>query len=283
LFAEFRFMQKRLLKFLLFAGLLVVVAYAAIWCTNYRVFLPDYRSAIYTPAAYKRECPAICRAAYTLSVRQRSVLLRETVSQKLFPYWAGTRWNFNGTTETPGQGSIACGYFVMTVLRDAGFDFPRKELACMASEEAIRSLVIDKSIVRYHKTPLDKFLAGIRKNGDQLYLVGLDTHIGFLSCENGECWFIHSGGGFSAGVVKEKAEHCSSLANSSYRVTGCLTADENSCAHGETDGERNSCQAARLLQPAKGGYQGGKLPLPRIQYGNHTNKAATRRYYEVGR
>src|SRR5688500_17600336 len=46
--------------------------------------------------------------------------LTQSVYNEVFPYWYGTGWDFNGTTETPGQGKIACGYFVSTVLRDAG-------------------------------------------------------------------------------------------------------------------------------------------------------------------
>lgn len=219
--------MKRTLRILTGLLFLCALAYGMIWLTRYRTMLPGYRSALYTPEAYKKECSSIRKAADTLSVKERSRLLRETVSEKLFPYWEGTRWGFNGTTETPGTGKIACGYFVMTVLRDAGFELERAKLAQLGSEDAIKKIVVKKNITRYSKTPLNDFLAGIRKNGDQLYLVGLDTHIGFLSCEKGKCWFIHSGGGWPASVVKEKAEDCNALAKSNYRVTGCLTTDDS--------------------------------------------------------
>src|SRR5215212_694349 len=34
------------------------------------------------------------------------------VYDSIIPYWIGTKWNFNGITEVPQKGSIACGYFV---------------------------------------------------------------------------------------------------------------------------------------------------------------------------
>jgi hypothetical protein len=44
------------------------------------------------------------------------------------------------TSETPGRGEIACGYFVSTVLRDAGFGVERVRLAQQASERIVRTL-----------------------------------------------------------------------------------------------------------------------------------------------
>ena len=49
-----------------------------------------------------------------------------------FEHWKGTPWDFNGTTRIPGQGTIACGYFVTTALQDAGFDLPRYRCGQMA-------------------------------------------------------------------------------------------------------------------------------------------------------
>jgi len=45
-------------------------------------------------------------------------LLEETLPQ-LMRCWLGTDYDFNGTTDTPGTGKIACGYYVSTVMRDA--------------------------------------------------------------------------------------------------------------------------------------------------------------------
>ena len=46
--------------------------------------------------------------------------LTRAVCSQIAPEWMGTPWDFYGTTQQPGRGKIACGYFVTTVLRDAG-------------------------------------------------------------------------------------------------------------------------------------------------------------------
>ena len=35
----------------------------------------------------------------------------------IIPQWYGTKWSFDGYSEIPKSGSIACGYFVSTSLR----------------------------------------------------------------------------------------------------------------------------------------------------------------------
>ena len=42
-----------------------------------------------------------------------------------FKAWYFTPWTFNGYSETPKEGSIACGYFVTTTLSDMRFKVPR--------------------------------------------------------------------------------------------------------------------------------------------------------------
>src|ERR1700748_3437814 len=38
--------------------------------------------------------------------------LFKLVDEDIYNYWAGTPWDFYGTTRQPKTGSIACGYFV---------------------------------------------------------------------------------------------------------------------------------------------------------------------------
>jgi hypothetical protein len=47
----------------------------------------------------------------------------------IIPHWYGTVWDFNGHTENPRKGTIACGYFVSTTLTDAGFEIDRYKMA----------------------------------------------------------------------------------------------------------------------------------------------------------
>lgn len=218
--------MRRFFKITGWTVIILFSVYGLLWLTPYRTVLPGYHSFFYTAEAYQNKCVSIRRQVKIAGRERKAELLQKSVSEDLFPYWSGTRWGFNGTTETPGEGRIACGYFVTTVLRDAGCKVDRIRMARLASEEFIKEVVAEKNIKRYSKIPLTDFLADIRKKKNQLYIVGLDSHVGFLSCEENECWFIHSSGGFPWAVIKEKAEESNALEHSNYRVTGCITSDE---------------------------------------------------------
>ncbi len=137
--------------------------------------------------------------------------------------WMGTPWTFSGTSRSPRQGSIACGYFVTTTLEQAGVAVDRVRLAQAASEKMILETTERASVRRYSDASLEDFLAGVRSQGEGYYIVGLDHHTGFLKVErDGVIAFIHSGPG--RGVVEESPADAPELANSRYRVTGKIVA-----------------------------------------------------------
>lgn len=142
------------------------------------------------------------------------------------PYWYGTRWSFQGTTQTPGEGSIACGYFVTTVLEDLGVSLDRNGLAQLPSEQMIKDLVSEKDIQRFNHTTINAFINSIKNSGRGLYIVGLDTHTGFVLNDDSGVWFIHASGSFPFCVVKQEALKAKILAESKYRVLGKLTDNE---------------------------------------------------------
>ncbi|MEQ1566335.1 MAG: hypothetical protein ABMA64_11910 [Myxococcota bacterium] len=146
---------------------------------------------------------------------------------QLINAWKGTRWSYSGTTQTPKQGKIACGYFVSTVLEHAGFEVDRVDLARQASEQILRSLIPDGDIARYSYASRDYVVAQVEKQGDGVYLVGLDTHIGFLVNEpNKPVNFCHSTKrDRRAGVVCELARTSPSF-KSRYTVVGKLAQPE---------------------------------------------------------
>ena len=143
-------------------------------------------------------------------------------------YWHGERisWDFNGTTEVPQQGKIACGYFVTTVLRDAGWKVQRARLAQQTSENIILSLTTDAYVKRFRRVTIDDFVNTVKKWGPGIYVVGLDIHIGFIVNTGDEVYFIHSSYVEPYTVVREKATESKILAASNYRVLGKLTADD---------------------------------------------------------
>ena len=149
-----------------------------------------------------------------------------TITDNLFPYWYGTTWDFNGTTRTPKKGSIACGFFVTTILKDAGFNIPRIKWAQSASEPVIIKLA-KEDIKRFSGKPISDVEKYLKKKGDGLYVVGLDCHIGFIVVNNEKIKFVHSNYFHpDIGVMSEDIDTENPLNNSGYRIIGKLLSDE---------------------------------------------------------
>ena len=157
--------------------------------------------------------------------RARKSFVR-SIDEDIFPYWYGTDWDFYGTTETPGSGKIACGYFVSTVLRDAGVRVNRVTMAQQASENIIKSLTTEPFIRRYRNVSLEKFTSEIERLGAGLYVVGLDFHVGFLYHDGEEVFFVHSSYVEPSETIKEKAAASPVLEATKYRVVGKISDDD---------------------------------------------------------
>lgn len=149
-----------------------------------------------------------------------------TANTSLAPYWYGTPWSFNGISQTPQEGSIACGYFVTTLLEDAGLKVQRAKLAQQASENIIKSLTTEKHIKRFHNASLKKFVTAVENWGAGLYVVGLDFHVGFIWHDGKDVHFIHSTYVHPKAAFSELATHSPVLASSKYRVIGKISDDD---------------------------------------------------------
>lgn len=123
---------------------------------------------------------------------------------------------------------MACGYFVTTLLQQAGLDLDRVALAECASETMIKSLVQEKYVHRYRRLNYDRFLQAIKQLGEGVYIVGLDYHTGFIICRAGRVFFLHSA---PPGVQLQNAEDASFLAFSTYRVVARLRDDTKLLEH----------------------------------------------------
>lgn len=191
----------------------------------------NYPQAIAGIAAERRLLSEAYLRAKDSPERQRALSATRTlfvfsIAETMFPYWYGTPWDFNGTTRTPGEGQIACGYFVSTVLLDAGLQVERVRMAQQASELIIKSLTSEKYIRRFRHVPIEEFVASVQEWGPGLYVVGLDQHTGFVLHENSKVFFIHSSYLNGRVVVKEPALESSSLSQSKYRVLGKISEDD---------------------------------------------------------
>jgi hypothetical protein len=107
---------------------------------------------------------------------------------QIYPEWIGTPWDYNGHTNTPKQSSIACGYFVSTTLKHMGFNWNRYELAKMYSQQIVEDIT-DTSFVFDNISQLHTY---VRYQPDNLFILGLSSHVGLVLKRNGKIWFIHS-------------------------------------------------------------------------------------------
>ena len=140
--------------------------------------------------------------------------------------WLGTQWDFNGTATEPGGGKIACGYFVTTVFKEAGFQIERNTLAQQASQSIIRTFVPQEELRLRVGVPYKTFRFETMRGKPGIYLVGLDSHVGFVVVKDEEFRFIHSSGSRPWCVVDESSEEALVLERSNYRVLGNISGSD---------------------------------------------------------
>ena len=141
--------------------------------------------------------------------------------------WLGHPWDFNGIATIPGEGEIACGYFVSTIMRDAGFKINRIRVAQQPSQNIIRTFVDKREFFEIKtNTPYQEYVDDITKNYQGIQIVGLDKHVAFIVIKDGEMRFIHSGG-LQKCVVDEGRNEAHSLENSNYRVISNISRNRN--------------------------------------------------------
>lgn len=141
-----------------------------------------------------------------------------------FPAWSGTPWNFYGTSTTPKEGTIACGYFVSTVLEHAGFRLERARLAQQASAYIVSTMARGTHVewLRFLK-PADVVAKVRERFGDGLYVVGMDYHVGFLRLDGERVAFCHSSFLEPAAVTCEDPVTAGGFASNLYVVGDALS------------------------------------------------------------
>lgn len=145
--------------------------------------------------------------------------LLEKITDDFFDQWYGTEWDFNGTTRTPRKGKIACGYFITTVLSDAGFKIPRTKWAQQASEYYITRMTSE--VKRFSNQTPESMKMYFLKQTDGLFVVGLDSHVGFVYKFGDEVTFTHASYyDPKIGVQTEELTGENPFSNSAYRVVG---------------------------------------------------------------
>jgi len=178
------------------------------------------------PQDYARSREALEATRLVLAARRpapraeaRAALTR-WVEVNAFPAWAGTPWDFSGTTQTPGEGQIACGYYVSTVLSHAGVKVARAPLAQQASEFIVKTLA--STVEDFRGTPAEA-VQRVRARGEGLYVVGLDYHVGFLRVSGEQVDFCHSSYLGAKAVLCEPALTAPAFLSSRYVLGEALS------------------------------------------------------------
>lgn len=169
------------------------------------------------------------------SVNQQAIILTEarsflekTITEDLLPCWMGTRWDFNGVSQKPGEGAIACGYFVSTILRDAGYKVERAKLGQQASQIIITTMTTDDQIKITSNASMENMVQVFKNRGDGVYIVGLDSHTGFVTVKGDTMTFVHSNYYTPPrAVCAEPLQGKNPFADSKYRVIGKIVGDES--------------------------------------------------------
>lgn len=154
------------------------------------------------------------------SFQEKSNFLYKLVNNEIYPYWKGTGWDFNGTTQKPQDGAIACGYFITNTLTDLGFKIERTKLAQAVSSKMINELCVD--VDRFSTIEnLEKYLNSQPNNS--VFIVGLDFHTGYILKDSTGNYFLHSNYIDRKGVMKEKIKESAALNSSKSFMIGNLS------------------------------------------------------------
>lgn len=197
------------------------------WTTQAQPRVPDperYEFLVAELARWRGELAGHYRKARNeeqrKSIEQDARVIVELIMPEMMRCWIGTDYDFNGISEKPGEGPIACGYYVSTVIRDAGFQVNRYKLAQQPSQNIIRTFVTgDNSQLRVNQD-YEKYANWVENRKPGIYIVGLDTHVGFIVVDRDGMKFLHSSGIDRTGVVEETRDDALALKWSRWRMLG---------------------------------------------------------------
>lgn len=167
---------------------------------------PDYDAARTQLEGRRVQLATLWQRDRPRARREARAALRTHLDEHAFPAWLGTPWNFYGTSTEPGSGTIACGYFVTTVLEQAHVKLDRVTLAQQASAYLVRSVAKASPVEWIRPASSEEAVATMRKRfpGDRVLVVGFDFHAGFVRLRaDGSAAFCHASVLGTATVVCE--------------------------------------------------------------------------------
>lgn len=144
----------------------------------------------------------------------------------IVPHWYGTTWDFNGHTNIPNKGDIACGYFVSTTLKHLGFNLNRYTMAQQAGLVEAQFLQTKTELKQFSNISFKTLKLKLNSvYNDGLYFVGLDNHVGYVLIKDGELYFLHSS--YYEDKVMIECAKTSPCFSSSYYVFAEISTNKN--------------------------------------------------------
>jgi len=143
-----------------------------------------------------------------LQIDSISDIFKQSLLNKIIPFWEGTEWSFEGHTSKPKLGKIACGYFVSTTLQDIGLNLNRYKLAQQSPIDEARSLAINTEIKEFSEESVSENISQINKYlKEGIHFIGFDqNHVGYILKEKKNLYLIHSNYINAEGVLIEQIE-----------------------------------------------------------------------------
>lgn len=159
------------------------------------VIQPHDTNYIATCMAVKRQRIALQQklAAGSVSIDSVQRYFTSAIVNTLIPHWYGTVWSFEGHTSIPKQGEIACGYFVSTVLTQAGLNVNRYKVAQQLPYYEALTYACGDSVYTLNGATqtIERLRTDEFKEG--LYFLGMArSHVGLLLKQQGEILFFHA-------------------------------------------------------------------------------------------
>lgn len=153
------------------------------------------------------------------------------IVNSIIPYWYGTPWDFDGYTDKPNEGFIACGYFVSTTMKHMGINWNRYKMAQQASLHEVKTVVGKNEYHSFRSVQSADVIEKIKLLPEGLYIVGLSNHVGFIYHKMDEVFFLHSNYGFPNEVVIELASYSEAFYYSFDYYLGAITRNDELMKH----------------------------------------------------
>lgn len=150
-----------------------------------------------------------------------------TLTDSVFMFWYGTEWDFNGITQKPREGNIACGYFVTTTLSQCGLKINRAKLAQQPAATIIKTVCHNGTIRTFSNGNLKGLKTHLLKSEDGLFVIGLDNHVGFIDKRDTSIYMIHSSGLRPFEVTIERWDEARALQKSQLHMIGSVSTNDN--------------------------------------------------------